>query len=291
LSTFLSLLASGIALGAIYALGAAGFLVLYKATGVVNFAQGDLVTVGAYLTFWGTTSLHLGVWKAALLAVVLTGLLGVVLERVAYAPLRNRPHLTIVISTLGAALMVRALLGLWLGTSPITVPTPIGLGTFDIGGVVIARQRVLIVVVAAVVVATLGWMFARTQLGRSLRAMATDHAMARLSGIRVRGISMFAWGFSGALAAIAGVLVAPLAPVELGFGFSIMFGAFAAAILGGFESLGGVVVAGLLLGVVEQTFGAYVFREYAELYPFLLMVAVIAVRPQGLFARRAHARL
>lgn len=291
LSTFLNLLASGVAMGAVYALGALGFLVLYKTTGVVNFAQGDLMTLGAYLSFWGVTSLHLGPTMAALLAILLAGATGVLIERVAYAPLRSRPHLTVIISTLGVALIIRALLGVWLGTSPITVQTPVGHGTFGLGDVLISRQRVLVVVVSVVIVAVLLWVFARTQLGRMVRALASDADMAQLVGVRVRGVSMVAFGVSAALAALAGVLVAPLAPVTLTFGFSIMLGSFAAAILGGFGNLAGVVGAGLILGIVEQTIGAYVFRDYAELYPFLLMVAVIALRPQGLFSRGVDARL
>ncbi len=291
MSTFLNLFASGIAMGMIYALGALGFLVLYKATGVINFAQGDLMTLGAYLCSWGVMSLHLSPLLAIVVALVVAGLAGVVVERIAYAPLRKRSHLSVIISTLGVALALRALLGVWFGTTPIPVSSPISDGTISFGEFVISRQRVLIIVVSILVVALLLWVFERTQLGRMVRALASDSDMAQLVGIRVRGMSMLAFAVSTILAALAGVLVAPLAPVTQTFGFSIMLGSFAAAILAGFGSLGGVVVAGLVLGLVQQTLGGYFLREYAEIYPFLLLIVVLAVRPQGLFTRSANARL
>lgn len=292
LSEFLNLLASGVALGAVYALGAAGFVLLFKATGAVNFAQGDLITLGAYLTYWLVTSLHFGPIAAGIGAIVLCGLVGVGIERVGFAPLRSKPHIAVIISTLGIALVIRALLGIWLGTSPITVPSVVGLEAFSIGDFVIAQQRLLIIVVTALVITTLMIVFAKTQSGRILRAFATDPEMAQMVGIRTRGLSMIAWGLSGAFAGLAGVMLGPLTPVTLEFGFAVMFGAFAAAVMGGFDSLGGVVVAGVLLGIVEQAVGNYVFREYAELYPFILMLAVLLLRPQGLFTKgAANARL
>lgn len=287
MSELLNLLASGVALGAIYALGAAGLVVLFKATGAVNFAQGDLITLGAYLTYWLVASLHLGILLAGICAVVLCTFTGVAIERVGYAPLRNKPHVAVIISTLGIALVIRALLGILLGTSPITVPSPVGLKTFAVGDFVIAQQRIVILLITAIVIAALFIVFAKTQSGRMLRAFASDPEMAQMVGIRTRGLSMVAWGLAGSLAGLAGVVLAPLGPVTLDFGFGVMFGAFAAAVMGGFNSLGGAVVAGLMLGIVEQTFGNYVFRDYAAIYPFLLMLAVILIRPQGLFTKGA----
>lgn len=288
---FNAVLASGIAMGCILALAALGFLVLHKATGVVNFAQGDLVTLGAYFGVWATMSLHLDTIEAYLVALACMFLVGVVFERLAYAPLRRRPPVVMLLATLGAGLVIRSLIALWQGTLPVTLPSPVGDRVVYIGGAAIAQQRILIIVVTLVVVTALLLVFSRTQFGRQLRAVAVDRDTARLQGIRVIPLSTLAFGISGALSGLAGILIAPLGPVDANFGFGIMLSAFAAAILGGFGSLLGVVLAGLAIGIVNQTFGNYVFPEFKDAYPYILMLVVIAVRPEGLFVNRERARL
>lgn len=291
MSTFIALLASGVALGAAYALGALGFLVLERATGVINFAQGDVMTLGVYLAYWATDSYDVPVVPAYLFAIVACFGVGVLLERVAYAPVRNRPVITVVITTLGAGIALRALIGAWFGTSPITLPSPVGVGVWRVAGASIPYQRILVVAVGLAAVAGLIYVFHRTQSGRQVRTLAADREVAQLLGIRVRGLSMMAFGVSAALSALAGVLIAPQAPVTITFGFSVMLGSFAAAVLGGFGSFGGVVGAAMLLGIANQTLGGYVFRDYKDAYPFILMVLVIAIRPTGLFSRGTDARL
>lgn len=291
MSTFIALLASGIALGAAYALGALGFLVLEKATGVINFAQGDIMTLGVYLGFWGASQHGLPTVVAYAIAVIGCFGAGVLIERVAYAPVRGRPVIAVVITTLGAGIALRALIGIWFGTSPVTLPSPVGSGTVDVAGAAISYQRILVVVITLIAVIGLAFVFERTQLGRQVKTLAADREVAHLLGIRVRGLSVVAFGVSAALSGLAGVLIAPIAPVTITFGFSVMLGSFAAAVLGGFGSLGGVVGAAMLLGLANQLLGGYVLRDYKDAYPFLLMVLVIAFRPTGLFSKGTNARL
>jgi len=288
MSTFIALVFSGLAVGAAYSVTALGFLVLYKSTGVMNFAQGDLSTVSAFLSYWLIVDHDLPMVVGYLIAVAVVFSLGILLERIAYAPLRDRPVMSVAITTLGAALIMRSLLAVHFGTSPIRVPSPFGLDTFSIGGANIAVQRLLIIAASAVITILLLVAFVRTQFGRQIRALSDDRPMAQLLGIRTTSMSMVAWGVSAALSGLAGVLVAPLVPVDLNFGFALMFGAFAAAVLGGFGNFGGTVLAGMLLGLVEQVFGGYVGRDYKAAYPFILMVLVIAVRPQGIFSSEAE---
>lgn len=288
---FIALLGSGIAMGCVLALAALGFLVLHKATGVVNFAQGDLVTLGAYFGVWATTTLHLDTIAAYLVALACMFVFGVIFERLAYAPLRRRPPVVMLLATLGAGLVIRSFIALWQGTLPVTLASPVGDSVVHIGGAAISAQRVLIVIVTIVVVAGLLLVFAKTHLGRQFRALATDRETARLQGVRVNGLSSLAFGLSAVLSGLAGILIAPLAPVDPNFGFGVMLSAFAAAILGGFGSLVGVVIAGLAIGLVTQTFGGYVFPEFKDAYPYLLMLLVIAIRPEGLFVNREKARL
>lgn len=263
------------------AIVAIGFMVLYKAVGVVNLAHGDFMTMGAYVAVWGAAVAGLPVLVAYVVAIVCVAVGGLVLERTVYTPLRNQSLNVIVIATLGVALTVRATLAVWQGSEPKRLASPVGRGAVNIAGAAITYQRILIVVTAAVVIGGLSLLFRATQFGREMRALAADREAAQLQGIRVRRLGLIAFGLSGALAALAGVLIAPLNAFGLGLGFGIMLMAFAAAILGGFQSFGGVVLASLAIGITQQLFGGYVMRSYAEVLPFAFMLVAIVLRPQG----------
>ena len=290
---FVTLTAAGVSQGAVVTLAALGFLLVYKATGVVNFAQGDLVTLGAYLAVWLSRDVDAPILLAYAGALAMMFAVGVMLERVAYAPLRGRSIHVVVIATLGVAIVIRTVLSLWLGATPVALDTPLRGRVWRIGDAAIAYQRIAIVVVTLLVVAALGWLFGRTAFGRQVRALASDREAARMHGVRSSRLSMVAFGLSAALAGLAGVLIAPAtSSFDLTLGFSVMLGGFAAAILGGFGSLVGVVLGGFLIGLVEQLVGGYVLRDYRGAFPFVLMILVIALRPQGLLpGRAAHERL
>jgi branched-chain amino acid transport system permease protein len=285
---FIALLASGLAYGGILALVALGFLVLYKATGVLNFAHGDLVTLGTYVALWSIRSLNFPIVLGYLFAIVLLFAAGVVVERVAYAPLRSRPPLTVVIATLAAAIVIEGGINVWQSSNPTSLPSPLGDRVFTVAGARISYQEVTVVVVSVVVIAAVLYVFQRTSLGRQVRAVAADPNTARLYGVRTRLLSITAFGTSASLATLAGVLVAPLSTVNLTFGFGLMINAFAAAVIGGFGSLGGVVIGAFAIGILQQVVGGYVFTSYAPALPFIVMFAVLAIRPEGLIAIRTQ---
>lgn len=284
MARFVALLASGIATGAILAVVALGFVVLHKATGVVNFAHGDLVTLGAYVALWAGTDLGLGPVPAALLAVAALFGVGVVIERVAHAPLRKRPAMTVVVATLAAALVLRGLVALWQGSTPRSLPPLLGDGTVRIAGAPVAVQRIVIVAVVAVVLAGLAFTFTRTSAGRQVRALAADPEAAQLLGVRTRGASMLTFGLSAALAGLAGVLVAPLSAVDLGFGFGLMVTAFAGAVIGGFGNLGGVALGAAVIGIVQQVVGGYVLQGWAPALPYAVILVIVLLRPAGVLS-------
>jgi branched-chain amino acid transport system permease protein len=296
-SNFTALLASGLAEGAIAALAAVGFLLTYKATGVINFAQGALITLGAYVAIWVTQRggmFGIGALDPVpgyIVTIAIMFLVGMVLERLAYAPLRGRSVHVVVIATLGAAIAVQAFIGLWQGTTPKFLDTPVAGDVVDIFGANISTQRIVIMVVTAVVVVAMIFLFQRTQFGRQLRATAADRDTARLCGVPVNWLSMLVFGMSAALAGLAGVLFGPLGVVDINLGFNVMLLGFAAAVLGGFGSIGGVVAGGVAIGLAEQLLGGYVGRDYKATFPFVLMLLVIALRPQGLFGRVTARRL
>ena len=296
LSDFTAYMASGITKGAVVSLAALGFLLTYKATGVVNFAQGSLISLGAYFAIWGSERWGMPIVLAYLFSMAVLFVIGVGIERVAYAPLRGRSIHVVVIATLGASIIIDTLINLWYGPNPRALGTPVD-SSFSLFGATIPWHRVLVVVVTLVAVAGLIYVFNYTQYGRQVRAVAADRDTARLYGVRVNLLSMTAFGLASALAALAGVLIAPLQSVDITFGFLVMLGGFAAAILGGFGSLGGVVVGGMIIGFVEQVLASYNYfgfnvRDYQSLWPFVLMLVVIAVKPTGLFTKgEAHGRL
>jgi branched-chain amino acid transport system permease protein len=283
MAKFIALLASAISAGAITAIAATGLMVLYKSTGVINFAHGDLITLGAYLAIWTSQDLSLALVPAYLLAIVLMFGVGLVMERVAFFPLRGRSPLVVLIATLGFGLVIRALISVWRGGDPIFLRSLLGNRVLRVAGANIAYQRMVIAVVAAVVLFAMIVMFSRTQLGRQVRALANDREMAQLNGVRVAGVSMVTFGLSASLAALAGVLTGPLGGIDLNLGFGLMFSAFAASIVGGFGNLYGVIVGSLILGLTEFLIGGYLFPNYASTYPFIVMLAVIAFKPEGLF--------
>lgn len=288
---FITLTVTGLAQGAVIAIVALGFLLIYKATGVVNFAQGELVTLGAYIAVWASVDQELPLLLSYGIAVVALFVVGVLLERFAYAPIRTRSIHVVVISTLGAALVIRALILLWQGTAPRRLEGPMGFEVVRWFDARIPQQNLLIIAVTAVCVVAMWVAFNRTQFGRQVRALASDRMAAELQGIRVRRMSMLTFGLSASLSALAGVLIAPTRTVTIELGFGSMLFAFAAAILGGMGSIGGVVIGAVGIGLVEQLGGGYLSPDYAEIYPFVLMLLVIALRPQGLFGSETRARL
>jgi branched-chain amino acid transport system permease protein len=283
--TFVALAFSAAAYGAVLALAALGFLVLYKATGVVNFAHGDLITLGGYVALWFLVDVGMNTVLGYLAAVAVMFAIGALLERLAYAPLRRRPHLTVLIATLAAALVIRAAISLWQGSTPQRLPSPVDDSVADVFGASISGQRILIIAVSAVCIGAVVWLFGNTSFGRQLRALASDRETAELYAIRTGRISVVAWGMSAALAALAGILVAPLSSLDLNFGFSIMLAAFAAAVLGGFGNLWGVVLGSMTIGAIQYLLGGYIFQDYAVILPYIAMLAVLALRPQGLLGR------
>jgi branched-chain amino acid transport system permease protein len=324
---FVALLGAGLAKGAIVSLAALGFLVTMKATGIANFAQGDLITVGAFLGLWATSEaapaadgLGLSLGVGYLLTLVLMFVLGVVIERVAYAPLRKRsPDISVVvIATLGVAIVIRTLMALWQGSDPRFLQSwfnvggsledflffkdgalTINIGFLNINDAVISAQRVVIIAVTAIVVLFIMWLFARTSFGRQVRAIAADRETARLYGVRASRLSMLSFGISSVLAGLAGLLIGPLGSFDLTVGFTYMLLGFAAAVLGGFGSIGGTVLGGIMIGLSEELFGGQMLPllveklgmnpedalRYRSVFPYILMLVVIAIRPQGLFGR------
>jgi branched-chain amino acid transport system permease protein len=282
MARFVALLAAGISQGSIAALIALGIVLLHKATGIVNFAQGDLVTLGAYVGYVFVVDHHFATPIAYILTVIVLFIVGMAIERVGYAPLRRQPVVTILISTFALALGLRSLIILWQGSDPKTLPSPVGGGVWTLFGAAIPYQNLLIVGATAVLLVLLTALLQRTSLGRQVRALAADRETAMLQGVRVTRLSVLMFGLSAALAGIAGLLVAPTLSVSPTLGFDLLLGSFAALVLGGFDRIGWTVVAALAVAILTQMATGYISPNYTDAYPFVILLVALILKPEGL---------
>lgn len=282
MARFIAILFSGISDGAITGLIAIGIVLLFKTTGVVNFAQGDLLTLGAYFGIWLLVDLNLPTGLSYVMAIVLSFGVGVVVERVGYAPLRKRPLLAIVISTFALSLLIEAVIGLVFTNTPRTLPPPFGSGVWHVFGAAIPYQDVLIIAVTLVVFLMIQGMLQRTTLGRQVRAVSSDREAALLQGIRAGRLTMIMFGLSAAVAGLGGLLIAPILSASPTLGFTLMLGSFAAVVLGGFDRVGGAVAAAVVVGVAQQLLAGYAAPNLNEAYPFMILLVALVFRPEGL---------
>lgn len=288
---FVTLLVSGILVGSVMALTAVGFLVLYKATAIVNFAHGDMMTLGAYLAVWSTTQEGLPIYAAYALSIAGMACVGIVLQRIVFVPLRGKSANVVLIATLAVALIIEAILSLWQGPDDKSLVSPFGSRVVHVFSAPISDEALLIIVVAVVLLCFAMWAFQRTQTGREVRAFAANEQMAMLCGVKVRRLSTIAFVTSAVFAGIAGILLGSAFGVDLTFGFAAMITAFGAAIVGGFGSIGGAVIAALVLGLVQQLLGGYVLTNYSSVLPYVIILAAIIIRPKGLFALARQVRV
>lgn len=291
MGTFVSVFVSGLALGSIAALVALGFLVTYKATRIINFAQGGLVTLGGWLGYLAVVQFGLPWWIGYPIVIVAMFFIGVLVERIVHAPLRGRSELVVVIATLGLGLVISAILLEFYGTETRNLPALLPGRVVTVAGANLAAYDLVIIGVTIVAVALLTLMFNRTQLGRQFRATSLDPEVAQLQGIRVKLFGMFAFGLGGMLAGIAGLMLAPRASLDTNFGFTAMITAFAAAVIGGFGRFAGVIVGALILGLVQQLGTQYVAYQYAAVYPFALMILIVAIAPRGVLGSASRVRV
>ncbi|HEU5322516.1 MAG TPA: branched-chain amino acid ABC transporter permease [Methylomirabilota bacterium] len=273
-------LASGLVVGGIYALIGLGFVIVFSVTRIVNFAQGEFVMLGALLmvTF---EARGLGTPAAFLLTVLAVAAAGAVLERVAVRPLRSAPALTVLILTIGAAIAIRgAGLVVW-GTDPFAV-RPFSAGPpLRIGGAMVVRQGLWVLGVAAAVFVALWWFFTRTYTGTAVRACSCSLRAARLMGIRVDRVFLFAFALSGALGAVAGAVVAPITYATYDMGLMLGLKGFVAATLGGLVSPPGAIAGGFLLGVLEALAAGLLSSAYKDAVAFMVLIALCLAQVTG----------
>jgi branched-chain amino acid transport system permease protein len=282
--TFFQTLVSGLSFGAVYALVALGFSLVYRTMGLVNFAHGAVLMIGAYVasTFYLSARLPFGVAVPAAMAV--TGVVGLVIERV-LRPLENKDFDLMLIGTIGAGTVLQAAAVLIWTSAGRGVPTPVRTAPLNLGGVRIPTYNLVVIAVAAAVMAALTLFLQRTKRGAAMQAVAMDHEAATAVGIHVGRSNAISFAIGAGLAALAGALVSPLLFVSPTMGDSLGIQGFAAAILGGFGSIPGAIVGGLSIGIIGS-FAAQVFQGYSDLVTFVVFTVLIMIRPTGIFGER-----
>ena len=272
---------AGISVGSIYALVALAIVIPFKASGVLNFGQGEVVTAGAYLALVLTT------WQlpfpvVLVLVIALGALGGVLIEQVLIRPIVRAPEFTLVIATFAIGLLLKGLISIRFGDSPASLDSPFGLDPIELADLRINPTSVWIL--ACMLGVTLGVIafFKYARMGKAMRAVSINAEAARLMGIRVSAVYRWSWGISTAIGAFAGLLVAPVVGVNPEIGSLILRG-LVAAVIGGFTSIPGAAVGGLAVGLIETYSGVLLGSAVKNLVPFVLLMLLLVFRPQGLF--------
>jgi branched-chain amino acid transport system permease protein len=275
---------SGLTVGAIYALVALGFTLIYNASDIINFAQGEFVMLGGMITvFAALAGVPLPV--AALIAIAVTTGVGLALHRFAIEPARGASPVALIMITIGASVFLRGVAQIVFDKRFHSLPPLFGNDPIKFGGAAILPQSLVVLAGAAVIVILLWLFIERTLLGKAVIATAANRLAARLIGVNTRRIIEFSFAVSAAIGAVAGILITPIALTSYDAGTLLALKGFAAAMLGGIGSPLGAVVGGLIIGMIEALCAGYISSSYKDAAAFLIILIVLVAMPQGLFGR------
>lgn len=280
----LQLLIGGVAQGCIYGLIALGFVLIYKATETVSFAQGDLMMVGAFGGLLTMTLLGFPFWLAVVASVAGMVAFGILVERLVIRPILGQPAFSIVMLTIGVGYVLRGVITMIpnIGTDTHSLAVPYAGEVFQLGGLVLAAEQLVVIGVTAALCGLLFALFKFSKLGIAMQASSQNQLAAYYMGIPVQRLNGLVWGLAAGVAAIAGLLLAPITFVHANMGF-IGLKAFPAAVVGGFGSLPGAIVGGLVIGLVEAFAGFYLPEGFKDIAAYVVVLVMLVVKPNGLF--------
>lgn len=289
---FVQLLISGVSQGCIYGLIALGFVLIYKATETVSFAQGELMMLGAFCGLGLMTLLGFPFWLAVPATVVAMGLFGIVLERAVIRPILGQPAFSVVMLTIGLGYVMRGLVTMIpsIGTETLVLPVPYKDLSWKLGGLMLNAEQTAVMVATGVLCGLLYLMFRYSKLGIAMQASSQNQLAAYYMGIPVARLNGLVWGLAAAVASVAGLLLAPITFVHANMGF-IGLKAFPAAVVGGFGSLPGAIVGGLVIGVVESLSGFYLPEGFKDIAAYVVVLITLMVRPNGLFGDKLRKKV
>ncbi len=289
---FLQLVISGIAQGCIYGLIALGFVLIYKATETVSFAQGELMMLGAFGGLVAMTMLGFPFWLAVPSAILAMALVGVLTERVIIRPVLGQPAFSIVMLTIGLGYVGRGLVTMIpnIGTETHTLPVPYKDQVWNVGALVLNVEQMVVIASTVLLCGGLYALFRYSKLGIAMQASSQNQLAAYYMGIPVKTLNGLVWGLAAAVAAIAGLLLAPITFVHANMGF-IGLKAFPAAVVGGFGSLPGAIVGGLIIGIVESLSGFYLPEGFKDIAAYIVVLIMLVVMPNGLFGEKLRKKV
>ncbi len=288
----LQIVLSGVSQGCIYGLIALGFVLIYKATETVSFAQGELMMVGSFTAFAMMQFLGLPFWMALIACLLALALVGYGLERVVIRPVLGQTALAVVLLTIGIGYVARGLIAMTpvIGTETHTLAVPYAGKTLELGGLVISYDHLVVIGSTVLICLLLYLMFHFTRIGIALRASSQNQLAAYYMGIPVKRLNSLVWSMAAGLACLAGVLLAPITFVHVNMGF-IGLKALPAAVVGGFTSLPGAILGGIIIGVAETLSGFYLPEGFKEVAAYVVMLAVLLIFPSGLLGERTRKKV
>ena len=290
LAQFLQFLFSGVTVGATYALAALGFTLIYNASNVINFAQGEFIMLGGMLAVLFTQA-GLPLPAALLLAVLVPAVVGVLIEKLAIEPVKGAETVTLIIITIGASLVIRGLVAVFLGKNTHSLPPFSGDAPIEILGATLLPQSLWVLGVTALVVVALWYFFNRTLQGKAMLATSVNRLAAELVGINTGWVLFMSFAMSAALGALGGILLTPITMTSYDVGIMLGLKGFVAAVLGGLGNGLGAVVGGLLVGILEAMGAGYISSAYKDAIPFVLILFILFFMPRGLFGGKSTDRV
>jgi branched-chain amino acid transport system permease protein len=290
LAQFLQFLFSGVTVGATYALAALGFTLIYNASNVINFAQGEFIMLGGMLAVFFTMS-GLPLPVALALAIIVPAIVGVLVEKLAIEPVKGAETVTLIIITIGASLVIRGLVQVWLGKNTHSLPAFSGDEPIHILGATLLPQSLWVLGVTALVVVALWYFFSRTLQGKAMLATSFNRTAAELVGINTGWVLFMSFAMSAALGALGGILVTPITLTSYDVGIMLGLKGFVAAVVGGLGNGLGAVIGGLLVGILEAMGAGYISSSYKDAIPFVLILLILFFMPRGLFGGKSTDRV
>jgi branched-chain amino acid transport system permease protein len=284
---FLQLVVTGFSLGMVYALIAIGFVIILKCSNAFNIAQGHFVLIGGYLGYTFLVSFHLPVWAALVASIAVAGMMGLIIERVALRPLMGQPELALIMMTIALSVVLEGLVTMIWGGEYKTYHQILPTITMKVGQISVPSESLIGLMVSIVAVIALMYLFHRTKIGLAMRATAEDLKVVQSLGIRATTVFSFSWIIAAVVGVLGGMLLGGVSGASISLS-EVGAKAFAVVLLGGANSIGGAIVAGILLGVLENIAAGYLDPllpggGFGQIFPFVVMILVLIFRPYGLF--------
>lgn len=291
--SFISYLVNGISLGSIYALIALGYTMVYGIAKMLNFAHGDIIMVGGFTIFTAMSTAWCPVWLSVIIGIVVCTILGIVIEKVAYKPLRNAPPLAVLITAIGVSYLLQNVALLIFGSASQSFTSVVkNVAPVTIGGVTISMETIISIVVSLIIMICLTFFINKTKAGKAMLAVSEDKGAAQLMGINVNATISLTFAIGSALAGVASVLLCSSYPQISPYTGSMPgIKAFVAAVFGGIGSIPGAMIGGILLGVIENLSKAYISSQLSDAIVFLVLIVVLIVKPTGIMGKKINEKV